>query len=219
MLSRLLRSRLAAGLNPLTGKRKSSAAAAADAPQERTSAVIGSLMRDAKEAYAEHSVPLPEEMPHEPEEAPCSPTGAIQSEAETASQIAEAQADPGDLSACVLDILNNADWEDWVTARCDFPEAGPFVQTGTSAALKLLGEIVERVLQDAGNDGEDLTVSFYAGREPGSARLTVTGPFDLSLDTLGAIKRHRRQFESFGGALYTVRTLGTSGFEALIPER
>ena len=128
-------------------------------------------------------------------------------------------ADPGDLSAFILETLNGFDWDDWVTARCDFPQVGPFVASGTAAALEVIGEVMESVFEDACSDGDDLTVSIYAATEAGSVKLTITGPFTMSLDTLGLIKRQRHEFESAGGALYTVRNLGSAGFEALLPAR
>jgi hypothetical protein len=210
LLSRLLRSRLAAGLNPLTGKRKSQGAGL-PTPEERSTAVISSLMRDAREAYISAHFPAVS-MP-----SPCA--GKIQSEAATQAQMNEAPADPGDLSAFVLDTLNGIDWDEWVTARCDFPESGPFVTAGTSRVLDALAEVLDSIFADACDDGDDLTVSVFTAHEGGSARITVTGPFTVSLDTLTLIKRHRRQFEAISGALYTVRTLGTAGFEALIPSR
>jgi hypothetical protein len=245
MLSRLLRSRLAAGLNPLTGKRRSGQAAATPTPDERSSAVIGSLLKDARDAYSANASPattgpasvspLPvydsPVAPSNPEPAaspaaeanPCRPAnpcgGHIQSQADTHAQMNDTATDPGDLSAFVLETLNSLDWDDWVTARCDFPQTGPFVVSGSSSALEALADIINALFDDACDDGDDLTVSIYTAQEGGSARITVTGPFNLSLDTLGLIKRHRRSFESAGGAIYTVRTLGTTGFEALIPGR
>jgi hypothetical protein len=154
---------------------------------------------------------------------PCRPAnpcgGHIQSQADTHAQMNDTATDPGDLSAFVLETLNSLDWDDWVTARCDFPQTGPFVVSGSSSALEALADIINALFDDACDDGDDLTVSIYTAQEGGSARITVTGPFNLSLDTLGLIKRHRRRFESAGGAIYTVRTLGTAGFEALIPGR
>ncbi|MGB7206974.1 MAG: hypothetical protein WBD37_16000, partial [Anderseniella sp.] len=89
----------------------------------------------------------------------------------------------------------------------------------SSHELDLIAELMQQVFDDAGDDGEDLTVHIYTGIEGGSARITVTGPFSLSIPTLTMIKKYRRQMEAIGGALYTVRTLSTAGFEALIPER
>jgi hypothetical protein len=244
MLSRLLRSRLAAGLNPLTGKRRKASAATPPTPDERSSAVIGSLLKDARDAYGARAAtqpaasdaatptpaaavpasappsaagPAPGQDADPTPAAPCA--GHIQSQADTRAQMNDAAVDPGDLSGFTLEILNALDWEDWVTARCDFPQSGPFVVAGTSSTLEALAEILESLFADACDDGDDLTVSIYTAQEGGSARITVTGPFNLSLDTLGLIKRHRRRFESAGGAIYTVRTLGTAGFEALIPGR
>ncbi len=215
LLSRLLRSRLAAGLNPLTGKLKSQARTQ-DTPEERSSAVIGSLMRDAREAYVATSFAQPA-APMPAVSSPCA--GKIQSGATTRAQMNDAPADPGDLSGFVLDTLRAIDWDEWVTARCDFPESGPYVTAGTSKVLDALAEVLDAIFADACDDGDDLTVSIYTAQEGGSARITVTGPFTVSLDTLTLIKRHRRQFEAVNGALYTVRTLGTAGFEALIPCR
>ncbi len=245
MLSRLLRSRLAAGLNPLTGKRRSGEAAKTPTPDERSSAVIGSLLKDARDAYSANASPAatgPATVPPLPVYAdagtppnpePASPSadevnscqtaspcaGHIQSQADTHAQMNDTATDPGDLSAFVLETLNTLDWDDWVTARCDFPQTGPFVVSGSSNTLEALAEIIDALFDDACDDGDDLTVSIYTAHGGGSARITVTGPFNLSLDTLGLIKRHRRSFESIGGAIYTVRTLGTTGFEALIPGR
>lgn len=245
MLSRLLRSRLAAGLNPLTGKRRTGDGTEPPTPDERSSAVIGSLLKDARDAYSAGNTTrrAPDPDPVQPSrvsadtaarpnpdaaaaftddiaEAPATPcAGHIQSAADTHAQMNDTATDPGDLSAFVLETLNSLDWDDWVTARCDFPQAGPFVVSGSSAALEAMAEIIDALIADACDDGDDLTVSIYTAQEGGSARITVTGPFNLSLDTLGLIKRHRRRFESTGGAIYTVRTLGTAGFEALIPGR
>lgn len=245
MLSRLLRSRLAAGLNPLTGKRRSAQATTTPTPDERSSAVIGSLLKDARDAYSANASaaatgsastaplpvyassgvqPAPEAASSSAVEANPSRTASpcavhIQSQADTHAQMNDTATDPGDLSAFVLETLNSLDWDDWVTARCDFPQTGPFVVSGSSSALEALAEIIDALFDDACDDGDDLTVSIYTAQEGGSARITVTGPFNLSLDTLGLIKRHRRSFESVGGAIYTVRTLGTTGFEALIPGR
>ena len=215
LLSRLLRSRLAAGLNPLSGRQQAHPATAASGFTERSSAVIGSLLKDAREAYAAGQLPKPPEASRPA----AASAGTIQSSAATLAQMNDTAADPGDLSAFVLETLNGLDWDDWVTARCDFPDAGPFVTSGTSAALDALAAIIDSIFGDACNDGDDLTVSIYTVAEGGSARISVTGPFALSLDTLGLIKKHRCILESAGGALYTVRNLGTSGFEALIPAR
>lgn len=245
MLSRLLRSRLAAGLNPLTGKRRSGEAAKTPTPDERSSAVIGSLLKDARDAYSANAsaattgpvsippLPVYADAGAQPNPEPVTSiagdtnpcrtatpcAGHIQSQADTQAQMNDTATDPGDLSAFVLETLNALDWDDWVTARCDFPQTGPFVVSGSSTALQALADIMDALFVDACDDGDDLTVSIYTAHEGGSARITVTGPFNLSLDTLGLIKRHRRSFESIGGAIYTVRTLGTTGFEALIPGR
>lgn len=213
LLSRLLRTRLAAGLNPLAGKRRAHAASHADSPEDRSSQVIGSLLKDARQAYVDQASAPAAARPSQPA------AGAIQSAAATIAQMNDPHADPGDLSAFILETLNGFDWDDWVTARCDFPQVGPFVASGTAAALEVIGEVIESVFEDACSDGDDLTVSIYAATEAGSVKLTVTGPFTLSLDTLGLIKRQRHVFESAGGALYTVRNLGSAGFEALLPAR
>ncbi len=213
LLSRLLRTRLAAGLNPLSAKRKAHAASQAARPEDRSSQVIGSLLKDARQAYVDQGSPPAAARPSPP------PPGTILSPADTLAQMNNPDSDPGDLSAFILETLNGFDWDDWVTARCDFPQAGPFVASGTSAALEAIGQIIESVFEDACTDGDDLTVSIYAATEAGSARLSVTGPFTISLDTLGLIKRHRHLLESAGGALYTVRNLGSAGFEALLPAR
>ena len=215
LLSRLLRSRLAAGLNPLSGRQQAHAASDVSGVTDRSSAVIGSLLKDAREAYAAIQAPKPADAPP----AATVNAGTIQSAAAVHAQMNDPQADPGDLSAYVLETLNAMDWDDWVSARCDFPQSGPFVASGTSAALDALATIMDSIFDDACNDGDDLTVSIYTAAEAGSARISVTGPFALSLETLGLIKKHRCILESAGGALYTVRNLGTSGFEALIPAR
>ncbi len=215
LLSRLLRSRLTAGLYPLSGRQQAHPASDASGVTERSSAVIGSLLRDAREAYAAGTAPKPAEATR-----PASVNaGTIQTTATTHAQMNDPAADPGDLSAYVLETLNAMDWDDWVSARCDFPQSGPFVASGTSATLDAITAIIDSIFDDACNDGDDLTVSIYTASEGGSARISVTGPFALSLDTLGLIKKHRCILESAGGALYTVRNLGTSGFEALIPAR
>jgi hypothetical protein len=158
MLSRLLRSRLAAGLNPLTGKRRKASAATPPTPDERSSAVIGSLLKDARDAYGARAAtqpaasdaatptpaaavpasappsaagPAPGQDADPAPAAPCA--GHIQSQADTRAQMNDAAVDPGDLSGFTLEILNALDWEDWVTARCDFPQSGPFVVAGTEA--------------------------------------------------------------------------------------
>ena len=216
LLSRLLRSRLAAGLNPLSGRQQAHPASSASGVAERSSAVIGSLLKDARQAYAAGQAPQPAGTPRP---AAGANAGTIQSSAATLAQMNDTAADPGDLSAFVLETLNGFDWDEWVSARCDFPQYGPFVASGTSAALDALALIMDSIFDDACNDGDDLTVSIYTAAEGGSARISVTGPFALSLDTLGLIKKNRCILESAGGALYTVRNLGTSGFEALIPAR
>jgi len=211
LLSRLLRGRVAGGRTPLTGKKPP--LREADAPQnaeQRSAAVIGALMRDAREAFDKG----PERPP-----APATCAGAIQSRAETQIQLNAEANDPGDLSAFVLETLNDCDWEDWVSARCDFPAEGPWVASGSSQTLDAIAELMEQLFLDAGEDGDDLVVHVYTGAEGGSARITVTGPFALSMQTLTLIKKHRRLMESIGGALNTVRTLSSAGFEALIPGR
>jgi len=213
LLSRLLRTRLATGLNPLAARRKAHAASRAESPEDRSSQVIGSLLKDARQAYVDQHSPSAAARPSQP------PPGAILSSADTLAQMNDPHADPGDLSAFILETLNGFDWDDWVTARCDFPQVGPFVASGTAAALEVIGEVMESVFEDACSDGDDLTVSIYAATEAGSVKLTITGPFTMSLDTLGLIKRQRHEFESAGGALYTVRNLGSAGFEALLPAR
>lgn len=228
MLSRLLRSRLASGFKPLSSRPRNHAASHGQSSDERSSAVIGSLLRDAREAYANNPAGASSAGPGSAATAStasnsASPAtlaaGTIQSAADTRAQMSNSAADPGDLSAFVLETLNSIDWDEWVTARCDFPQSGPFGASGTSAALEALASILDALFDDACNDGDDLTVSIQTAHEGGSVRLTVTGPFTLSLNTLGLIKRHRIILESSGGALYTVRNLGTAGFEALIPAR
>jgi hypothetical protein len=213
LLSRLLRTRLAAGLNPLSGKRRAHPATHSANPEDRSSQVIGSLLKDARQAWVDQASTPAAARPSQPA------AGTIQSAAATIAQMNDPHADPGDLSAFILETLNGFDWDDWVTARCDFPQVGPFVASGTAAALEVIGEVMESVFEDACSDGDDLTVSIYAATEAGSVKLTITGPFTMSLDTLGLIKRQRHEFESAGGALYTVRNLGSAGFEALLPAR
>ena len=210
LLSRLLRGRLRSGKHPLTGKQNKTEEPQPLVNEHRSSAVIGALMRDTREAYLNQTV-HPATTASDP--------GTIQSEAETLEQLSQCAIDPGDLSAFVLETLNELEWEDWISARCDFPETGPFIISGSSHELDLIAELMQQVFDDAGDDGEDLTVHIYTGIEGGSARITVTGPFSLSIPTLTMIKKYRRQMEAIGGALYTVRTLSTAGFEALIPER
>ena len=205
-LSRLLRGRLAAGRHPLTGQ---PGERAPRDTEQRSSAVIGALMRDTRQAYAS------------PRRAPsCTPdNGAIQTTEQMQAQLSAETADPGDLSAFVLETLNQINWEDWISARCNLPAKGPFVISGSSRALDVIGDLLEQVFEDAAADGDDIIVHIYTGSEAGSARITVTGAFQLSIATLAMIKKSRRHLESISGALYTVRTLSSAGFEALIPER
>jgi hypothetical protein len=214
LLSRLLRGRITSGRHPLTGKPGAATgtpAEPADA-QQRSSAVIGALMRDAREAY--DRVPA-----HPAATTPAPVKAGIQTRQEIEAQLNTKAADPCDLSALVLETLNQCEWEDWVSARCDFPATGPFVISGSTQALDAIADLIEQVFADAGEDGDDLTVHVFTGSEGGSARITVTGPFSLSMQTLTMIKKYRRHVEGISGALYTVRTLSSSGFEALIPER
>ena len=71
-------------------------------------------------APAEETTPEP--TPTEP--APAEP--APEAPTHTTTDTPEAD----DLSAFLLDTLDRFDWPEWVTARCDFPEHGPFVADG-----------------------------------------------------------------------------------------
>ncbi len=131
---------------------------------------------------------------------------------------ADADADESnDLSAFLLDTLDGFDWPEWITARCDFPERGPFVAAGCEDALSAIAALTQQVFADAGEDGDDLNVEIFTGSEDSSARLTVSGPFSLSMKTLKLIMHSRNEIEATGGALITKRTAHSAGFEALIP--
>lgn len=176
--------------------------------EQRSSAVIGALMRDTRDAFEHQRSAHPAADPAPAEPAPEAPT-------HTTTDTPEAD----DLSAFLLDTLDRFDWPEWVTARCDFPEHGPFVADGCDDALSALAALTQQVFADAGEDGDDLSVEIFAGSETGSARMIVSGPFSLSMKTLKLIMHSRNEIEAIGGALITVRTADSAGFEALIPEQ
>lgn len=207
LLSKLLRERIASG--------RPSSASASDTAREplpedieqRSSAVIGALMRDARDAYDQQQAARPAVDPD-----------AAGSEPEVPLRMSAEAPEADDLSAFLLDTLDEFDWPEWVSARCDFPENGPYAATGCEDALSAIAALTQQVFADAGEDGDDLTVEIFTGSDTGSARLTVSGPFGLSMKTLKLIMHSRNEIEAIGGALITVRTPDAAGFEALIPE-
>ncbi len=167
--------------------------------EQRSSAVIGALMRDTRDAYEQHQLD--------------------RSAAEKQSNPDGTKTEATDLSEFTLGVLDNCDWPDWVSARCNFPHKGPFLSAGCANALAAVAELTQQVFTDAGEDGDDLTVEIFIETVSGSARLTVSGQFGLSMKTLKMIMQSRSEFEATGGALITVRDSTTAGFEALIPAR
>ncbi len=211
LLSKLLRDRLSSGSHSPTAAPAAGKAPRAPLPEQieqRSSAVIGALMRDTRDAFDNQQIVQPA-----PEAAPVQPTADTPVEAKTGAP------DPHDLSAFMLDTLDECDWPEWITARCDIPETGPYLAAGCDSALAAIAELTQQVFRDAGEDGDDLTVEIFTGSASGSARLTVSGPFNLSMKTLKMIMQSRNEIESVGGALITMRAAGSAGFEALIPGR
>ncbi len=207
-LSKLLRERISSSRQSLTGVLDGTKQPLAEHIEQRSSAVIGALMRDTRDAFDRHQTipPAVEAGPARPDTEP------------PALMIVDAP-DPGDLSALMLDTLNDCEWPEWVSARCSFPDNGPFVAPGCEGALAAVAALTQQVYADAGEDGDDLTVEVFTGSASGSARLTVSGPFRLSMKTLKLIMHSRSEIEAIGGALITVRASNSAGFEALIPEQ
>ncbi len=204
LLSKLLRERIAAGRHSLAGAPPANRAPLTEQTEQRSSAVIGALMRDTRDAYEQHQ--------HSRSAAAADTAGSgVATAASTNAEIP----DPGDLSAFMLSTLNSCDWQDWVSARCSFPHEGPFLSAGCEKALAAVAELTQQIFRDAGEDGDDLTVEVFTEAVAGSARLTVSGPFGLSMKTLKLIMQSRREIETIGGALITVRESTTAGFEAL----
>ena len=207
-LSKLLRERMSDNPHSLTNASPADRAPLPEQTERRSSAVIGALMRDTRDAYEQHQIARS-----------VARADAGEIGTETASSMNEAHTDPADFSAFILNMLNNFDWQDWISARCSFPDKGPFLSDGCEDALTAIAELTEQVFQDAGEDGGDLTVEVFTETVSGSARLTVTGQFGLSMTTLKMIMRLRNEIETIGGALITVREADAAGFEALIPAR
>lgn len=176
--------------------------------EQRSSAVIGALMRDTREAFDRHQSTRP-----------AVKTGTVKPDGGALTQVRTDTPEPGDLSLFMLNTLNQCHWQEWVAAHCNFPDKGPFVSSGCDAALAAIAGLTQQVFKDAGEDGDDLSVEIFTESVSGSARLTVSGPFALSMMTLQMIKHARSELESTGGVLVTLRASNTAGFEALIPER
>jgi len=208
LLSKLLRERLSAGPHSLTSVTPAHKAPLPEQTEQRSSAVIGALMRDTRDAYEQHQLARS-----------AAEADAVEPETETAASVNTEFTDPSDLSAFMLSTLYNCDWQDWVSARCNFPDKGPFLSAGCENALAAVAELTQQVFRDAGEDGDDLTVEVFTETESGSARLIVSGQFGLSMKTLKMIMQSRSEIEAIGGALITVRESTTAGFEALIPGR
>jgi len=208
LLSKLLRERIPANRNSLTSAPDATNEALPEHIEQRSSAVIGALMRDTRDAFDRQQPTQTVAEAIVPEPAPDPP-----------AQATIDAPDLRDLSAFVLDTLNNCEWPEWISARCDFPDKGPFVAPGCEGALAAIAALVRQVFADAGEDGDDLTVGIFTGSASGSVRITVSGPFGLSMKTLKLIMQSRSEIEAIGGALITVRTSNTAGFEALIPEQ
>ncbi|MEO9873315.1 MAG: hypothetical protein ABJM26_08600 [Anderseniella sp.] len=208
LLSKLLRERISASRKSPAAGPDATNEALPEHIEQRSSAVIGALMRDTRDAFDRQHPTQTIAQAAAPEPAPAPP-----------AQTAIDASDPRDLSAFVLDTLNNCEWPDWISARCDFPDKGPFVAPGCEAALAAIAALTRQVFADAGEDGDDLTVRIFAGSASGSVRITVSGPFGLSMKTLKLIMQSRSEIEAIGGALITVRASNTAGFEALIPEQ
>ncbi len=207
-LSKLLRERMSENPHSPTSASPTNRQPLPEQTERRSSAVIGALMRDTRDAYEQHQIAR--------SAARADAGGPV---TEAAASMNEALADPADFSDFLLNMLNNIDWQDWVSARCSFPDKGPFLSEGCEDALVAIAELTQQVFQDAGEDGEDLTVEIFTETVSGSARLTVTGQFGISMTTLKMIMRLRNEIEAIGGALITVREADAAGFEALIPAR
>lgn len=199
LLSKLLRERMSASLRAPTGIPEVVKAPPVEHTEQRSSAVIGALMRDTRDAY--------DQQQH------------ARSAAEQQSISDGTGTEATDLSEFILSVLDNCDWPDWVSARCNFPEKGPFLSPDCEKALAAVTKLTQQVFNDAGEDGDDLTVEVFTEKNAESARLTVSGQFGLSMKTLKMIMQSRSEFEAIGGALITVRESSTAGYEALIPAR
>lgn len=199
LLSKLLRERMSASLRAPASKPKAVKAPPAEHTEQRSSAVIGALMRDTRDAYEQHQ--------------------HARSAAEQHSIADGTGTETADLSEFILNVLDKCDWPDWVSARCSFPEKGPFLSPDCEKALAAVTKLTQQVFNDAGEDGDDLTVEIFTEKLSDTARLTVSGQFGLSMKTLKMIMQSRSEFEAIGGALITVRESSTAGFEALIPAR
>ncbi len=206
LLSKLLRDRIASSRQSPTAASDGTREPLPEHIEQRSSAVIGALMRDTRDAFEHQQTARTTGEPR-----PAAP------ESKAAAEPASDAPEPDDLSAFLLKTLDGFDWPEWITARCDFPEQGPFVAAGCEDALSAIAALTQQVFADAGEDGDDLNVEIFTGSENGSARLTVSGPFSLSMKTLKLIMHSRNEIEATGGALITRRTSGSAGFEALIP--
>ena len=207
LLPKLLRERISSSRWSPTGMPAASRQPLPADVEQRSSAVIGALMRDTREAFERHQITRPTV-----EAAIVKPAG------EAPPQLKTDPHKPGDLSIFMLNTLNYCHWQEWVAAHCNFPDKGPFVSSGCDAALAALAALTQQMFNDAGEDGDDLSVEIFTESVSGSARLTVSGPFTLSMKTLQMIKHSRSELETTGGALVTLRASNTAGFEALIPE-
>ncbi|WP_108881186.1 hypothetical protein [Anderseniella sp. Alg231-50] len=208
LLSKLLRERISSSRQSATGEPATASQASPERIEQRSSAVIGALMRDTRDAYDRQQATRPAPEADTAEPVP-----------EVPAQVSTDDPEPGDLSAFILATLNDCEWPEWVSARCSFPQNGPVAATGSEAALAAIAALTQQVFTDAGEDGDDLTVEVFTGSASGSARLIVSGPFGLSMKTLKLIMKSRSEIEAIGGALITVRASDTAGFEALIPEK
>ncbi len=208
LLPKLLRERISSSRWSPTGMPAASRQPLPELVEQRSSAVIGALMRDTREAFDRHQVTRAAV-----KAANVNPGGNALARIKTDTP------DPGDLSVFMVNTLNQCDWQEWVAAHCSFPDKGPFVSPGCDAALAAIAALTQQMFKDAGEDGGDLNVEVFTESVSGSARLTVSGPFALSMKTLQMIMHSRSELESTGGALVTVRAANTAGFEALIPER
>ena len=208
LLSKLLRERIRASRKSLTSAADVTNEALPEHIEQRSSAVIGALMRDTRDAFDRQQPTQTANEAVAPEPTPVPP-----------AQTTIDAPGSGDLSAFVLRTLNNCDWPEWISARCDFPDKGPFVAPGCEGALAAIAALTRQVFADAAEDGDDLSVEIFTGSASGSARITVSGPFGLSMKTLKLIMQSRSEIEAIGGALITVRASNTAGFEALIPEQ
>lgn len=208
LLSKLLRDRIASSRQSPDAASDGARQPLPEHVEQRSSAVIGALMRDTRDAFE-----------HQRTARPAAEPGPAALESEAADQPGADADGPDDLSAFLLNTLDGFDWPEWITARCDFPEQGPFVAAGCEDALSAIAALTQQVFADAGEDGDDLSVEIFTGSEEGSARLTVSGPFSLSMKTLKLIMHSRNEIEATGGALITKRTSNSAGFEALIPSK